>query len=98
MYDIGGLVGAPAQRLWRQIGRIGLDQEPVERHLLGDVAQGAGILEGHNPREGDIAAEREPSPRKLRPAGKAMQHEGKGALRGLLFEDARHVVIGVARG
>ena len=39
MHHIGGLVGPPAQGLRRKIRRIGLDQQPVERHVLGDVAQ-----------------------------------------------------------
>ena len=39
MHHIGRLVGAPAQGLRRKIRRIGLDQQPVERHLSGDVAQ-----------------------------------------------------------
>ncbi len=97
MGDIGRLVGPPAQRLGRQIRRVGLNQQPVERHLARDGAQGLGVLEGDNAGEGDGAAKREPRRASSGPAGEAMQHEGKGAALRLLFEDAGDVVIGLAR-
>ena len=96
MHHIGRLVGAPAQRLRRKIRRVGLDQQPVERHFSRDIAQGFRILERHHAREGDIAAERKPAAGELGPSGEAMQHEGKGAARRLLLEDAGNVVVGVA--
>ena len=55
--DIGRLVALAAMRHRREIGRVGLDQQPVVRHVGGDRAQFLGILEGQDAGEGDVAAE-----------------------------------------
>ena len=55
--DEGRLVALAAMGDGREIGRVGLDQHPVERDVAGDVAQFLRLLEGHHAREGDRKAE-----------------------------------------
>ena len=40
------VIGLSAMRNWRQLGAVGLDQKPVQRHPGGDVAQILGGFEG----------------------------------------------------
>ena len=56
-----------------------------------------GLLEGQDAGERDVEAERDRAPRQLAAAGEAMQHGREGALPRFLLQDARHVVVGLAR-
>ena len=95
--DKSRLVAFAAMLAGREIRRIGLDQNAVGRKVCGDVAQRSRILERQNAGERDEMPERDGPAGEVGTAGKAMQHGGEGALPCFLFEDARHVVIGVAR-
>ena len=48
MDHVGGLVSAAAMGYRREIGRIGLHQQPVHRHVAGDGAHLFGVLEGQD--------------------------------------------------
>ena len=45
-WDIGRIIGFAAMRCRRQIRAVGLDQDAIHRHKLGDVSQILGIFEG----------------------------------------------------
>jgi hypothetical protein len=47
--DEGGLVALTAMRHRREVRRVGLDQQPVERDIGGDVAQFVGFLKVRMP-------------------------------------------------
>ncbi len=51
--DEGRLVALAAMRHGREVGRVGLDEQAVERDVAGDVAQFVGVLEGHDAGKGD---------------------------------------------
>ena len=97
LHHIGRLVALAAVFAGRQIGRIRLHQQPVERDSLRHLAQGLGLLERHDAGERDVEAEIEPRARQLGAAGEAVQHGRKGAPRHLLAQDRGRIIVGVAR-
>ena len=72
--DEGRLAGLAAVGHRREERRVGLDQQPVERDLLGGFLQVAGILERHDARQRDEEAEVERLARQLGRAGEAVEH------------------------
>ena len=96
LHHIGRLVALAAVLAGRQIGRVGLHQEAVERHGLRHLAQGLGFLERDDAGEGDVEPQLQPRARQLGAAGEAVQHGGKGTPRHLLAQDGGRVGIGVA--
>ena len=96
MGDEGGLVGLAALRHRREVGRVGLDQQPVERDVAHDGAQGLGRLEGDDARDRDVHAERQRPVRHLGARAEAMDQAGEGALGVFLLEDVAGLAVGVA--
>ena len=80
----------------REIGGIGLDQQPIGRQAAGDCAQRLGAAEGQDAREGDIEAERDADLGQPRAGRETVQDRREGTGAAFLFEDRDHVVIGVA--
>ncbi len=72
MDDESRLVALAAMRHRRQVRRVGLDQDPVERHRSGDGAQLLGLLEGDDPGERQIEAEIDGDFSELRTGAEAM--------------------------
>ena len=97
LHHVGRLVALAAVLARRQIGRIRLHQQPVERHRLRHLAQRLGFLERHDAGEGDVEPQLQPGARQRRAAGEAVQDRGKRAPRHLLAQDGGRIVVGVAR-
>ena len=57
--DVGRLVAAAAVRLRREVGAVGLDQQPVARRVGEDRAQLGGAAEGRDAGDRQVEAERE---------------------------------------
>ncbi|RMQ84193.1 hypothetical protein ALP97_05217 [Pseudomonas salomonii] len=62
----------------RQVRRIGFHQQAVGRHLARHVAQGVGVAEGDDARQGDIEAQVQRGLGHVPVFGEAMQHAGLG--------------------
>ncbi len=92
-HEVGG-VGRPPVRRRREVGRVGLDEQLLQRHGGEGVAQAPGVLEGHRAGEAEQVAALDAGPRHRQVAGEAVQHRVLG--RALLLEDPQHVVVGVA--
>src|SRR4029079_16524598 len=88
---------APAAMWWRgEIGRVRLDQQPIERQLGGDCSKRIRILERKDAGERYVKPELDAEEREL-PAGReAMQDGGEGSPPRLLPEDRSDAVIGLA--
>ena len=56
---VGGLVALAAVRLRREVGAVGLDQQPVARGGGEDGAQGSGAAEGGDAGDREVEAEAE---------------------------------------
>jgi hypothetical protein len=80
----------------RQIGRIGLHQQPVQGKFGDDGAQVRRILEGDDPGKRDVKADLQGGPRQLRAGGKAMDDARERALVVLLAQDGDDVLVGIA--
>ena len=94
---IGRLVAFAAKRIWREIRRVGFDENAVRRQFGGNGAQRGRVLEGQNARERDEEPERYGAAGKVGAAGETMQHGGEGALPRFFLENASGVVVGLAR-
>ena len=67
----GSLV-APAHRHRREIGRVGLDQQPLQRQVARDRPQRLGVLEGHDPGKRDVKPDFQCSFSEFPPGAEAM--------------------------
>ena len=92
----GRLVGLAPVRHRRQKRRVGLHQQPVQRHGLDDIAQGVGILEGGDAGDRNIKPQLQRRIGQLLRAGEAMDQAGEGALAHFVAQNRDGVVIGVA--
>ena len=94
---ISRFVALAAERIRREIGRVGFDQNPIGRQVGCNRAQCGRVFEGQDAAEGDIAAERDGAAGEVGAAGEAMQHSREGALPGFFLKNARGVGVGFAR-
>src|SRR5476649_2926650 len=97
MGHVGGLIGLAALRDRREVGRIGLHQQPLERNVAHDGAQALGRLEGDDARDRDIQAERQRAPRHLGARTEAVDHARESALGILFLEHVAGLGVGIAR-
>ena len=91
-----GLVPLPPVRGRGEERGVRLDQEPVLRHLPGDLLDHLRPREGDDPREGDQEAQVERAPRELQAAGEAVDHPA-GLAGTLLLEDVGRLAVRLAR-
>ena len=95
---IGRLVALAAVTAGREIGRVGLDQDAVGRQRTPRWrAASSEFLKVTMPVNEIEAPSATRAAGEVGPAGKAVQHSREGALPHFLFQDARHVVVGLAR-
>src|SRR6266540_1573462 len=93
--DEPGLVRTAPVRHGREVRRVGLDQEPLERRDRGGGADVVGVGERHDAAEGEVRAEIEGAARLVRAAGEAVED---GPLRhALVGQDAERRVPCIAR-
>ena len=89
-----GALVAPRCGLRRQVGRVGLDEDLLQRGDGQGVAQALGVLERHGAGEREVVAALHARARHRDVAREAVQHRAFG--RALLAQDAQHVLVGVA--
>ncbi len=94
--DVGRLVALAAKRLGREIGRVGLEQQALERHLAHRGAQLVRALEREDAAEAEVEAELERPQRQLWARAVAVDHAREAAGRHLLLEDPDRVLVGIA--
>ena len=97
VHDEGRFVAFAARGLRREKGRIGFDQQPVERHVLDGRAQAIGFLEGRDSGNRNVEAEFQRRAREPRRSGEAMDDAANRAPPLFLGQDRDGVVLGVAR-
>jgi hypothetical protein len=90
--DKGRLVSLSPVRHRRQVGSIGLNQDPVQRDVEDGLVQ-APVLEGHHPTEGDIVAVDQPRSQEGGTAAERVEDAGDTGMRS---EDGGDVVVGLA--
>ena len=81
----------------REIGRVGLDEEAVERDVARDGAQILRLLERHDAGERDHEPEAKRSLGQFTRGGETMEHGAEPPLPHFLRHDRAHVGVGVAR-
>ena len=81
----------------REIGRVGLDQNAVERDIARDGAQVLGLLERHHAGKRNHEPEAERGLGEFARGGEAMEQGAEPPLPHLVGQDRRHVGVGVAR-
>jgi hypothetical protein len=86
--DESRLVALAALGHRRQIGCVGFDQEPLERHRGGGLAKRFGLLEGNDTGERDVEAELERRLRKGVPGREAVNDASEGPFRIFLAQGA----------
>ena len=86
---IGGLVALAAIGHGREVRRVGFDEDAVERHVAGDVAQLLGLLEGQDAGERHVEPSSRPVSASSRDAGETMEHGAEGPLPHFLAQDLR---------
>ena len=89
----GRLVALAAIGHRREIGSVGLYEQPVERQVAHDRAQIFGIAEGHDPGDRNVKPERDRSFGECPAAAEAMQDPGR---RPLFFKDLPDLAIRLA--
>ncbi len=96
----GGRVGLAAVRHRRQVGAVGLDQAPIQRHEARHLAQLGGGLEGEDARERDVEAEVQRGARDVHRFREAMEHaarlRARGGVRPFLAQHGQRVVARLA--
>src|SRR5215212_1752223 len=96
MSHIRRLIDTASMRRGRKIRSVRLDQEAVLRHGGGDAAQLVGVLEGEDPREGDIEPEIDADPGQLGPGGEAVQDGVEAPSPALVCQNVDHLVVSLA--
>ena len=79
--DKGRFVALAAMRHRREIRCVGLDQQPVERHVFQNRAQFVRFLERRDAGHGDVEAKLQRGIGQALGAGEAMDQAGEGPLR-----------------
>ena len=93
MNHVSGLVAAATMGHRREIGRIGLHQQPVHRHVAGDGAHLLGVLERQDARKRDVEADLQRSLGDGAARAEAVDDAGEGPLPRLLAKDAAGVLV-----
>ena len=93
----GRRVGFASVGNWRQVGAVGLYEQPVQRHKTRHVAQILGIFEGQYPGKRDIKAHVQRRTRHLGGFGKAVKHPAC-AVRRAVFPSLAQQGQGIGRG
>ena len=93
----GGLVALAAMGRRREVGTVGLHQDPVARRGGKDVAQLPALGERRDARHGKVETEVQRRPGQRGGGRETVHHAdiGPGAIR--VRQDLRHVLVGVAR-
>ena len=93
--DQGGLVALAAIGGGREPGRVGFDQDAVERQAGGHVAQGLRLGVGEVAGKGDEEAEVERAPRLLPPAAEAVHDAAQAGVAPVVVQNQEEIVPGV---